>query len=325
MKCDNCGSEDSYIKNFKHSYIIKGKKIEFDSNRRFCKKCNSLVYDEELDNQASEIAISKYNEKYGITKDKIIELRKKYNLSQELFSKVIGCAKKTLISYEKGKSIPNDSYLIILKCLNSNPNLIKNIINANKDQFTEKEFIKINSKVDRNFLENKMKSKDRLVSYLSEYNGYSLLSEDKVYNVILYFAKNGIYKTKLLKEMFYADFLYYKYFCKSITGLVYAKLPYGPVPDQYEYILNECFKKNLIDYNIKITNQFECHEITSKKEFNSSIFDKQELKILHKIKEKFVKFGSKEIEDFSHNEIAFKNTKFGDKISYDYAFDIDFN
>ena len=39
-------------------------------------------------------------------------LRNKYNLSQELFSKIIGCAKKTLISYEKGTAIPNDNYMI---------------------------------------------------------------------------------------------------------------------------------------------------------------------------------------------------------------------
>ena len=53
--------------------------------------------------------------------------------------------------------------------------------------------------------------------------------------MILFFAKDTVLKTKLLKEMFYTDFLYYKETCNSITGLEYAKLPYGPVPDQYEY------------------------------------------------------------------------------------------
>ena len=86
MRCDNCGSTDTYIKNHEHIYQIKGKEIKFNSDRRFCSKCNSLVYDEKLDNTASKKGIEVYNKLYGVTKEEIIALRKKYNLSQELFS-----------------------------------------------------------------------------------------------------------------------------------------------------------------------------------------------------------------------------------------------
>ena len=147
MRCDNCGSTDTYIKNHEHIYQIKGKEIKFNSDRKFCSKCNNLVYDEKLDNIASEKGIEIYNKLYGVTKEEIIALRKKYNLSQELFSKVIGCAKKTLISYEKGVSIPNDSYLILIKILIANPEIIANLVEANKIQFTNKEYNKINNKI----------------------------------------------------------------------------------------------------------------------------------------------------------------------------------
>ena len=147
MKCDVCESSTTYIKNHEHNYIIKGKKIIFISKRRFCKDCNNLVYDSNLDNIASEIAIKIYNEKYGISKNELINLRTKYNLSLELFSKIIGCAKKTLISYEKGKSIPNDIYLIVLKSLIAKPETIVTFIEANKDQFTNKEISIINNKL----------------------------------------------------------------------------------------------------------------------------------------------------------------------------------
>lgn len=87
MKCSICKSSKSYIKNHKHTYTIKNKKITFPSKRSFCSECNNLVYDSELDNKASEIAISLYNQKYGINKEQILELRNQYNLSQELFLK----------------------------------------------------------------------------------------------------------------------------------------------------------------------------------------------------------------------------------------------
>ena len=147
MRCDICNTSDTYVKDYEHTYIIKGKEIKFMSKRRFCSKCHNLVYDVKLDNEASEIVIITYNEKYGISKDEIINLRNKYNLSQDLFSKVIGCTKKTLISYEKGKSIPNDCYLIFIKSLIAKPGIILIIIEANKEQFTPKELDKINKKL----------------------------------------------------------------------------------------------------------------------------------------------------------------------------------
>lgn len=314
MKCDNCKCEKTYVKYYNHNYNIKGKNISFIAKRRFCQKCNTLVYDAILDDEASKTAIEIFNKNYGITKDEIISLRNKYNLSQELFSKIIGCAKKTLISYEKGTSIPNDSYFILLKSLMVKPETIITFIDANKEHFTSKEIDKINSKIDMNILSD--------TTSPNEYNGYSKTVKEKISNVILFFAKSSILKTKLLKEMFYADFLYYKNFGKSITGLEYAKLPFGPVPDQYEQILCNEVADNIIDYVVSYNGDYECHNISSKKEFNSNLFNQDELMILEIIKNKFKDFSSRDIEDYSHKEEAYIKTNLYDKISYEYAFDI---
>ena len=67
----------------------------------------------------------------------------------------------------------------------------------------------------------------------------------------------------------------------------------------------------------------EVDNISANKKFDPSVFDKEELKILKQVKEKFNNFGSKEIVDFSHKEKAFTSPEFFDKISYDYAFDIE--
>ena len=322
MRCDNCGSTDTYIKNHEHIYQIKGKEIKFNSDRRFCSKCNNLVYDEKLDNIASEKGIEIFNKLYGVPKEEIIALRKKYNLSQELFSKVIGCAKKTLISYEKGVSIPNDSYLILIKSLIANPEIITNLVEANKVQFTDKEYNKINNKISI-FLANNEKQLLLSEEYSpTEYNGYTKLNKEKVYNMIIYFADNTILKTKLLKEMFYADFLFYKENCKSITGLEYCKLPFGPVPDGFETILLNEYQEGMIDYKPVITSSKEYYEIAAKKKFNKDLFTKEELDVLAKIKKYFKDYNVKKIVDYSHKEKAYTDTNDCAKISYDYSFDI---
>ena len=322
MRCDNCGSTDTYIKNHEHIYQIKGKEIKFNSDRRFCSKCNNLVYDEKLDNIASEKGIEIYNKLYGVPKEEIIALRKKYNLSQELFSKVIGCAKKTLISYEKGVSIPNDSYLILIKILIANPEIIANLVEANKIQFTDKEYNKINNKISE-FLANNEKQLLLGEEYSpTEYNGYTKFNKEKVYNMIIYFADNTILKTKLLKEMFYADFLFYKENCKSITGLEYCKLPFGPVPDGFETILLNEYQEGMIDYKPVITSSKEYYEIAAKKKFNKDLFTKEELDVLAKIKKYFKDYNVKKIVDYSHKEKAYTDNNDCAKISYDYSFDI---
>ena len=51
--------------------------------------------------------------------------------------------KKTLISYEQGTSIPNDIYLVTLKMLLENPEIIKPMIESNLDRYDKEEYNKI--------------------------------------------------------------------------------------------------------------------------------------------------------------------------------------
>lgn len=140
--------------------------------------------------------------------------------------------------------------------------------------------------------------------------------------MVLYFSKNTILKTKLLKEMFYADFLYYKKTGTSMTGLEYSKINYGPVPDNFDEIIGLYIEEDNIDYDIEYDGDYEKHNIKSKTKFDSKIFNKIELEVLEKIDKYFKNFTSKKIVDFSHQERAFIKTEFGKKIEYDYAFDI---
>lgn len=322
MKCDNCGSSESFTKDYEHTYIIKKKTISFISTRRFCCQCENLIYDSSLDNIAANKAIEIYNKLYGVSSTEIKQIRKKYNLTQEQFAKIIGCAKKTLISYEKGTSIPNDNYMITLKALAAKPEIISTFLDASKDHFSKKEYQNIQVKMVP-FLTNNLKQLyDKEDVVLSEYNGYTKVNKDKIYNMILYFTDKCILKTKLLKEMFYADFLYYKENTLSITGLEYAKLPLGPVPDQYEEIIKEGIIKNILKNKWEFKYDYECHNIYPKKEFDQSVFSKEELLIMKKVKKYFKDFNVKEIVDFSHEEKAFTESEFYKKINYEYAFEI---
>lgn len=316
MTCDNCGSKETYVKEYLHKYSD----VEFYAKRRFCSKCNELVYDEELDNEASKKAIREHNKLIGVDPEKIIALRKQYNLTQEQFSKIIGCAKKTLISYEQGTSIPNDIYLVTLKMLLDNPSIIKPMIEANKSRYNQNEYQKIVTRLGNIYEEEDNKKENQ---ELSKYNGYTEYSLSKIKNLILYLSQNTILKTKLLKELFYCDFISYKNIGKSITGLEYKKYQFGPVPRNYEQILNKLIQSKSISLNLIIDSDYECNQISSIEKPNTKDFAKEELDIINRVIKYFKNYSSKKIVDYSHKEKAFTDTKENNLISYDYAFDIE--
>jgi putative zinc finger/helix-turn-helix YgiT family protein len=322
MKCQICNCEESIVKEYNKIFNVKGKQIEEKIKSRFCKNCNNLIYDEKLDNEVSKKVIKKYLKEYGVEPQKIINLRKKYNLSQQLFSKIIGCAKKTLISYEKGNSIPNDIYLIVLKTLIENEDTIKSIIEANKENFDEAEYKKIEKNI-YPYIGNNLK----IIVFegdneLNEYNGFTKLSFNKLKNIIIYLTKNGLHKTKLLKELFYIDFKCYKEFGYSMTGLEYARINYGPVPDNFEYVISKLIDDNIVDLEVIIHDNYEENIFKSLQKENMSEFNKIELKLINDVNNYFKDFTVSDIVDFSHKEKGYINTKPKEMISYEYSFDL---
>ncbi len=202
-----------------------------------------------------------------------------------------------------------------------NPDIIRFLINSNKERYSSQEYEIINNKISVNYHNNFL---NKIAQELTEYNGYTELSLDKIKNLILILSKSGILKTKLLKEMFYVDFISYKERGCSITGLAYTKYPYGPVPSNFENILNNLEKQKYINYKIIYNDKgYEYHKIQNIENFNLTFFSKDELKIIEKVEKYFQNFNSKQIVDFSHKEKAFLETEMFKSIDYSYAFDID--
>ena len=122
--------------------------------------------------------------------------------------------------------------------------------------------------------------------------------------------------------MFYADFLCYKNAGVSITGLEYSKINLGPVPYEYESIINKYAKEGKISYKIKIKGEYERHKIKSLIVFNENLFNSKELQIINNVKNYFKDYKFKDILNYVHKEKVFTEINFYQNISYDYAFDI---
>jgi uncharacterized phage-associated protein len=110
-------------------------------------------------------------------------------------------------------------------------------------------------------------------------------NEKKLINAIKYFAENTNMcgKTKLFKLLYFLDFKHYMLTARSVTGLQYYAWKLGPVPRELFQTIdtpNPSFKEELAFTQRKLPSGKRMLSIKVKREFESSIFSKRELKLL---------------------------------------------
>ena len=151
----------------------------------------------------------------------------------------------------------------------------------------------------------------------SIFNGYRAYSLEKMAGMISYFADrtSDLYKTKLNKLLFYADFVNYYLHGSSISGSRYVHLPFGPVPDSYEDTLETLNHYGVLD--IRKQNSAELVRPGNRSELYFLTAD--ERSTLEWVLESFGSLSASQLTEISHREMAYKNTRAGEEIAYEYA------
>ena len=152
-----------------------------------------------------------------------------------------------------------------------------------------------------------------------EYSGFKEFDNEKFLNAVLYFCREGVFKTKLNKLLFYADFKHFKEYHVSITGARYARMPFGPAPDGYDLYYSMLARQGAIEVEEVFYPEYTGEEYRTKQDPNLNIFSGSELRILVLVKERFEHWNAKTMSDFSHEEKGYKNTDTGRPIAYKYA------
>ena len=130
-----------------------------------------------------------------------------------------------------------------------------------------------------------------------------------------------MYSVKLMKCLWYSDFLSYKTYGKSITGLVYSVLPMGAVPLDYKSLM----KLNGIHY-VEEEYEFGIAYKFCKSEDNEYVsLTHQDMQVLDCIIDVFGESTRNEIVEQMHLETAYVSCVPGDFISYQYAEDLSIN
>ena len=307
---------------------VKGEKIQYYKQYYRCNKfkdkntfMTGKMWNIELLNQ-----IDAYRIKNNLlTSFEIKQIRDKYKVTQSELSFLLGLGEITITRYET-KQIQEVSNDNMLKEIYNNALLALNLLERNKEKFSEKRYQEISEKIknviDNEALEylNEQEISCKYINYAEEsiLNGNCVLEIDKIKNILAYITKKmkEVKKVVLMKLLWYIDSLSFKNTNKSITGLVYVHMPFGALPIASDELLKLSSIKVEKKYN---EDEYLEYKITNNPDFKIVGLSKNEKEIIDLVIDKFKDYKSREISEYMHREKAYIETNPDEIISFEYS------
>jgi len=322
-KCDD--QKEIRVIQCEETYTVRGEDINVMAQVAECSTCGTHLSCEALDEDTLNRVFDLYRQKHRLlTKEEIKEIRLQYGLSQRALARLLGWGEATIARYETGK-IPNKSHDLMLRNLKSVVAMSK-LLEENGDALTKAEREKMETIINGLSRSNMLDEIERAISLTldkepSIYNGYRVFDKERFAEVILYFAHkiNPLWKTSLMKLVFYADFMHFAKNAVSITGVTYARLPYGPVPDNYNYYLDIFEDRGLLALEPEENGPYIGEVVKPSIAFNQSHFADHEIETLKAVVDKFGHLRASELSRLSHEEEAWLKVETGCRIPYSFA------
>jgi len=237
---------------------------------------------------------------------RIAKLRKMKGLSQDDLAKSVKISRSSLAQIELGnRSID----ILELQKLSQ-------VLGFSLDDFMSRDFMP-NQEV-----EGKEEIKKKNVQ---ERNSVPTLQVSKFKNVVLYIlercaGKPNVGETVLYKLLYFSDFNYYELYEEHLTGAKYRKLPFGPVPQKLDAIINQMIdggeiKRVKVPYFDKVQTRYIPLVSADIKTINGA-----EKEVIDKVIEQFSDWSAAAISNYSHKDMPWLATKEGEEINYELAF-----
>lgn len=237
---------------------------------------------------------------------RVTELRKIKGLSQEDLAKSVKISRSSLAQIELG---------------NRGVDILELQKLSLKLEFSLDEFMSKNFAVNQD-VEGKTESKSKEDN---ERISVPTLQVGKFKNVLLYIlercaGKPNVGETVLYKLLYFSDFNYYELYEEHLTGAKYRKLPFGPVPQKLDTIINQMIDKEQLQ-RVKT----EYHGYPQTRYLPLEKADLTELKasekeIIDRVIEQMSDWSASAISNYSHKDMPWLASKDGEEINYELAF-----
>lgn len=329
MKSPFTGKDMTVVKEWR-TLRFRKEVFEILFHAHLCQDTGEQFEDEHFSQLNYLQLINQYREKYVIPfPAQITSIREMYDLPASRMSEILGFGINSYRLYEAGE-VPSQSNARLIQLAEDPREFGKLVFLCNSiDQKTKE---KLNQKV-KQIMDQQESDKfyRQLQDYLlnasapNKYSGYTVPSIEKFSEMVVYLSSRmQPWKTKLNKLLFYADFLMYSKYVRSISGVQYMAMPMGPVPVHFNAIFDFLVSRGDIEINyFNFSGNITGEQFMpgSVRKFNSLLFSSQELDVLEFIAQKFSNTSTAEMIEASHEEKAWtENITEKKVIDYTYAF-----
>jgi transcriptional regulator with XRE-family HTH domain len=130
---------------------------------------------------------------------------------------------------------------------------------------------------------------------------------EKYKQMVLAFLRldKKIPKTKLAKLVYLADAGWFYYHLKSMSGMQYRKMQYGPVADPYFRVIDDLYENGQIEIEQREDGAMLISETRAGAKNPLSEIEKEESDLIKKIVGKWKGRKTKEIVEFTHNQLPY--------------------
>ncbi len=237
---------------------------------------------------------------------RVTELRKIKGLSQEDLAKSIKISRPSLAQIELGNRGVD---ILELQKLSL-------VLEFSLDDFMSNDF-SIRQEIEGKAEKNVKKHSERI--------SVPTLQVNKFKNVLLYIlercaGKPNVGETVLYKLLYFADFNYYELYEEHLTGAKYRKLPYGPVPQKLDIIINQMIDKGQLQRVKTAYHNYPQIRYLPLEKADLTELRASEKDVLDKVIEQMSDWSAAMISEYSHKDLPWEVTDEGKEISYELAF-----
>lgn len=261
--------------------------------------------------------------KHGIPfPEEIKATRQRYGMNYVQITKIMGFGANQWKSYEDG-CVPSESNGKMMRAIEQKSTMLM-MLEASRASFDENEYNKLLKQVkaaQEKFVDDEITALFYgATGTLSLLNGYGARDPQRVMSMVRWLVSkhDGITPTKLNKLMFYCDFHHYRKTGRSISGLPYRAIQYGPVPEHYDTIYDNVVG---LEKRIEIHHERECSEFHVVAPEFADILSDNEILTMNEVMERYDNLTTSEIIEQSHQEVGWiKHQEDRSFIPYDEAF-----
>jgi transcriptional regulator with XRE-family HTH domain len=237
---------------------------------------------------------------------RIAELRKMKGLSQEDLSKSVEISRPSLTQIENGNRNVDIRELLGLSI----------VLGFSLDEFMSEDFAVVQDVA--SIAEKKSKKIEERISVPT-------LQVNKFKNVLLYIlekcaGKPNVGETVLYKLLYFSDFNYYELYEEHLTGAKYRKLPYGPVPQKMDAIINQMIDKGQIQRVNTAYHGYSQTRYLPLEKPDLTELRASEKEIIDRVIEQMSDWSAAAISNYSHKDMPWLASKEGEEINYELAF-----